>query len=322
MILILSNKWDVTVDFVIKELQKSDYPYLRVNTEDISELTVTTELPDLSITVEWHGQSIDLAEEIGSVWYRRPKKPFELEEEEDQPDEATTNYIQEQWGAWWESLQTIPEITWVNHPVENHRMESKTRQLNLAEQIGFEIPETQITNNPSNIQEFYQEFGSVISKVVSTPPPSQNDQDEFVYTSLIDESPLKEAEKLEVCPSIFQEALIPKTDYRVTVIEETVIPVKIEGEDGENVPIDWRTEKEHIQFVPATLPDRVKRFCRNYVDEAGILFGAIDIVEHNGEYVFLEINPNGEWGWLQKPWGIPIAEEIAKLLIKHDNAST
>lgn len=321
MILILSNKWDVTVDFVIKELQKRDYPYLRINTEDISELAVTTELPDLSIIVEWRGQSVDLTEEIGAVWYRRPKKPFELDEEENQPDAATINHIQEQWGAWWESLQTIPDITWVNHPVENHRMESKTRQLHLAEQIGFEIPETQITNNPSTIQNLYQEFGSLISKVVSTPPPMKGDQDKFVYTVLLNASPLNESESLEVCPSIFQEPLVPKTDYRVTVIEEMVLPVKVEGKGQESVPVDWRTEKENIRFVPADLPDRIKCRCRNYVDEAGLLFGAIDIVEHNGEYVFLEINPNGEWGWLQKPWGIPIAEEIAKLLIKHDNES-
>jgi glutathione synthase/RimK-type ligase-like ATP-grasp enzyme len=316
MILILSNKWDTTTDFVIKELQRRKHPYLRLNTEDISDLEVTTELPDLSIYVEWNGRSVDLSEEVGAVWYRRPSKPYEFTDEDARPDEETLDYIQEQWGAWWESLQTLSGITWVNHPVENHRMESKTRQLHLADQIGFNIPETAITNQPSVIEDLYQKHGSIISKAVSS--PLVNKQDQFVFTVHIEDSPEEVEGELEICPSIFQKPLIPKIDYRITVVGDEVFPVKIEATDEEPVPLDWRTEKDHIQFTPAELPDNIESLCREYVAKADLLFGAIDLVKHEQEYVFLEINPNGEWGWLQKPWDIPIAEELAELLIAHD----
>jgi len=68
MILILSNKWDVTVDFVVKELQQRGYPYLRLNTEDLPGREITTELPDFSIEIEEDGERIDLVERVGAVW--------------------------------------------------------------------------------------------------------------------------------------------------------------------------------------------------------------------------------------------------------------
>jgi len=49
--------------------------------------------------------------------------------------------------------------------------------------------------------------------------------------------------------------------------------------------------------------------------ENDLYFGAIDIVEHEGRFWFLEVNPNGEWGWLQKPNGVPIAEALCDLMI-------
>ncbi|MFD1562254.1 MvdC/MvdD family ATP grasp protein [Haloarchaeobius amylolyticus] len=316
MILILSNKWDVTVDFVVRELQEREHPYLRLNTEDISELDISTELPDLSVTVENHGRSVDLVKEVGAVWYRRPGKPFEFTDDE-KPSQGTVEYIREQWGAWIESLQAVPNISWMNDPLLNHKMESKIRQLNLADEIGFKIPQTKVTNRRPDIDEMFERHGSVISKALSSPLVTENEEDEFVYTVCLDEPPA-DNQSVQVSPTIFQEPMLPKTDYRVTVIGDTVFPVKIRADDDEGVPVDWRTKKEDVEFVQQELPERIEDLCRRYVNEAGLVFGAIDLVETDGNFVFLEINPNGEWGWLQKPWGVPIAESLTEKLIQLD----
>lgn len=318
MILIISNKWDVTVDFVVKELQDRDYPYLRLNTEDLPELNVTTELPDFSVTIEKKGEKVDLTEEVGAVWYRRPGKPFEFTEEQNQPDSATLDFIREQWGAWLQSLQTVPDITWVNPPTANNRMESKIHQLRLADSIGFKIPETVVTNHRPDVSKFFdRQDSSIISKALSSPLIKAEDQDEFVFSVLLDQPP-SENDGLELSPTIFQEPILPKTDYRVTVIGDRVLPVRIEGQNTEEVPVDWRTKKDGVRFVEEDLPDKIENLCREFVDESGLIFGAIDLVKANGEFVFLEINPNGEWGWLQKPWGIPIAESLTDILIEYD----
>lgn len=319
MILILSNKWDVTVDFVIKELQNQEYPYLRLNTEDLPDLSVTTEIPDFSVTVEKQGQQYDLTEDVGAVWYRRPGKPFEFTNEEDQPDQGTLDYIREQWAAWLQSLQTIPRVTWVNPPDANHRMESKIHQLRLAHESGFTIPETLVTNTGSEAVRLFEKYtDSMIAKALSSPLITDNDQDEFVFSVLLDEPPSKDDESLNLCPTIFQEPQLPKKDYRVTVVGDKVFAVRIEGKEEVSIPVDWRTKQEGARFVQVDLPNRIEDLCRRYVSEAGLYFGAIDLVEVGGEYVFLEINPNGEWGWLQKPWDVPIAENLTELLIQYD----
>jgi len=320
MILILSNKYDVTVDFVVKELQQRNYPYLRLNTEDLLNIDVTTKLPDFSIIVEKDGEVIDLTERVGAVWYRRPGKPFEFSDEEKKPDPGTVEYIREQWGAWIQSLQTIQGITWVNPHDANQRMESKIHQLRLAHKIGFRIPETVVTNSGPAVQEIFEEQdGSVISKALSSPIISESEQDEFVFSVHLDEPPSEDDESLKVCPTIFQEPLLPKTDYRVTVIGDSVLPVRIEGMDEIDVPVDWRTLKDEVQFVEDDLPEHIEELCRSYVAQNGLVFGAIDLVKFDDEFVFLEINPNGEWGWLQKPWGVPIAENLTDYLVNHDD---
>jgi glutathione synthase/RimK-type ligase-like ATP-grasp enzyme len=320
MILILSNKWDVTVDFVVEELRNRGYPYLRINTEDLSKYEVTTELPDFSIEVETDNQTVDLAEDVGAVWYRRPGEPFEFSDDDSKPSEEALEYIREQWSAWIQSLQTIPDTTWVNHPDANHRMESKVRQLNLANEVGFEIPDTVVTNSRSSAAEIFErQDGEIVSKALSSPLISGGSQDEFVFTVDLEESPAEvDEESLRLAPSIFQESILPKIDHRVTVIGEEVFPVRIEAEEDAEIPVDWRTEKDDVRFIEDDLPIEVEELCRTYVDVAGLQFGAIDLVERDGEYVFLEINPNGEWGWLQKPWGVPIAETLSDFLIQLD----
>jgi len=199
-------------------------------------------------------------------------------------------------------------------------MESKIHQLRLADKLGFKIPETAVTNTGSAVSSFFErQDNTVISKALSSPIISESEQDEFVFSVHLDEPPSSDDESLKVCPTIFQEPILPKTDYRVTIIGDIVLPVRIEGEDGIEVPVDWRTQKENIQFVQEDLPDRVEGLCRDYVEQAGLVFGAIDLVKFGDEFVFLEINPNGEWGWLQKPWGVPVAQNLTDYLVEHDD---
>lgn len=63
------------------------------------------------------------------------------------------------------------------------------------------------------------------------------------------------------------------------------------------------------------LPQHIEDSCREYVANAGLVFGALDLVEHSGEFYFLEINPNGEWGWLEKTVGVKISSAICDVLL-------
>jgi glutathione synthase/RimK-type ligase-like ATP-grasp enzyme len=320
MILIISNKWDITVDFVVAELRKRESNFLRINTEDLVVDGSTIYLPDFKILVSKHGKKYDLTDSVNVIWNRRPGKPFDDIDPLVRPSQATQNFVSDQWFSWLEALQLIPDVTWVNHPQANDAMESKPRQLLLASKIGFLIPKTIISNEPINVRIFARENSDkLIVKALYSPLIEETEQDYFVFTNEIREIDLVSEEEIKISQSIFQQSLGPKIDYRVTVIGEKVFPVKICNRKGGKISdIDWRTEKEELAFSPCELPHEIENMCRKIVSDSGLIFGAIDLVQHDGEYYFLEINPNGEWGWLQHPHDVPIANALCDVFVAHD----
>lgn len=320
MILIISNKWDITVDFVVAELRKRGASFLRINTEDLITSEATIGFSDFRISVSKLGRLYDLTQSTRVVWNRRPGKPFDNISPPDRPSLAIQNFVGDQWFSWLEALQLIPGVTWINHPQANDAMESKPRQLLMASKIGFQIPDTLISNEPSQVLEFGKKHnGKLIAKALYSPLIEEPDEDFFVFTNVIDINELKEDDEIRISPSIFQQALNPKIDYRVTVIGDTVYPVRITRQSKESsVSIDWRTDKTDLDFSECTLPEEIEDMCRRIVKDGGLIFGAIDLVQYDGNFYFLEINPNGEWGWLQQPFGIPIAGTLCDLMTEHD----
>jgi hypothetical protein len=319
MILILSNKWDISVDFVVYELKKRDRQFLRINTEDLFSEIASIFLPDFKIFISKQQQIKELIGSINVIWNRRPGRVFDSILNEKKPSLATQEYVNNQWYTWLEALQLIPDITWINHPQKNDSMENKIQQLLLADKIGFSIPDTLISNNPKEVKNFIESNGgSVVAKALFSPLIEEPEMDYFIFTNQISLDTLGVDEEIEICPTIYQQNLSPKKDYRVTVIGEEVISAKIEDDISNVQNIDWRESKSGLSFVQCKLPKDIEENCRKIVQSGGLLFGSIDLVEYKGDYYFLEINPNGEWGWLEKPNNIPIAEKITELLIHFD----
>jgi len=320
MILILSNKWDLTVDFVVHELRNREGNFLRINTEDLASGQATIRLPNLEILVSKQGRVLDLTRSVKVIWNRRPGKPFDSVPPTAKPSLAIQHFVNDQWFSWLEALQLISDVTWINHPQANDAMECKPRQLLLASRTGFRIPETVFTNDPGEARALAGKHGQrLVAKALYSPLIEEPDKDSFVFTNEIDTADLAPEEEIRLSPSIFQQSLRPKVDYRVTVVGETVLPAEVQDQNGENCShIDWRTKKAGLNFSACSLPPEIEDMCRSYVKAGGLIFGAIDLVQHDGEFFFLEINPNGEWGWLQYPHGIPIAEALCDMMISCD----
>jgi glutathione synthase/RimK-type ligase-like ATP-grasp enzyme len=316
MILILTNKLDVTADFVVRELRNRKAQYFRLNTEDLVSEQCNISYFPLSIKVTKNGREFDLAKETKVVWNRRPGKPFDNLSTQMKPSKATVKFINNQWYSWLEVLQLIQNVVWFNHPHSNDKMESKILQLFLAQKIGFSIPDTLISNDIREIEKFFHLHKKrIIAKALYSPLIEEKNQDYFIFSNIIEELPSNNNEEFKISPSIFQQALIPKVDYRVTVIQNKALSVKITDKNHDGVPVDWRTIKDGISFQPIDLPNRIESLCINFVSECGLKFGAIDLIEHEDKFYFIEINPNGEWGWLQKPHGLPIAETICDAML-------
>jgi len=320
MILILSNKHDISVDYVVRLLLKTKRNFLRINAEDLLHRNVSVTFPKFSYRIGKKSVNYDLVYELGSVWFRRPGKPFEFAPKESRPSDTVVSFVENQWHAFIEGIKCIDNVFWVNDPDKNYIAENKIFQLKLAQKIGLQIPKTCITTDKEELIQFKDRCGGkIVAKALYSPLIEEQDKDYFIFTTKFTES-VENISKREfgLAPTIFQELLTNKTDYRLTIIGDNCFSVKVIRESNKGISDDWRIIKEGLKFQPSELPSNVIDKCIEMVKELGLVFGAIDLVKTSDGFYFLEINPNGEWAWLQKESRLPIAETLVDYLVNGD----
>jgi len=316
LILIISNKWDISVDFIVRELSKRKEKFIRLNTEDLPYSNCAISLPDFSFLLSNKKEFLELVGNLRSVLFRRPGKPFEEVKLTHIPTKPSILYSREQWHSFIEGLLSISNVLWINDPRFNDYMECKIIQLRKAIEIGFNVPKTCITSSKKIAEKFIKNCnGFIVIKSLYSSLIEYPDKDFFIFTNIIES--LKDVPEMEIgiAPIIFQEYIKGKIDYRVTVIGKKVYTVRIESTKGNTIPVDWRTQKNGLKFIPCELPDDIYKKCINFVANCGLIFGAIDLIRTKDKFYFLEVNPNGEWGWLQESTDLPIAETITDYLV-------
>jgi glutathione synthase/RimK-type ligase-like ATP-grasp enzyme len=114
-------------------------------------------------------------------------------------------------------------------------------------------------------------------------------------------------------PCIFQENIEKRKEYRVTVVGDEVFSASVDSQSNEMTQIDWRRKK--LKFRANILPKEIENLCIKLLMELGISFGALDLIETTkGDFYFLEINPNGQWAWIEIDTGLKISDSIIKFL--------
>jgi glutathione synthase/RimK-type ligase-like ATP-grasp enzyme len=242
--------------------------------------------------------------DLQSIWYRRPGRPFGDRPQPDSP-EAVLNA---QWRAFLDALALTSSARWVNHPQANSAAESKINQLRVASAVGLSFPQTLVSNDPGEIERFHNRVGDVVVKALDAPLMVVNGAESFMFTTQLTSDHIH-PDSLTAAPLIFQERIQPRTDIRVTVVGDKLFAARAVGVTAQ----DWRLESTPVEFEPIDLEVVTQKACKSLVRSLNLTFGAIDLVASSGGIQFLEINPNGEWGWLQAR-GFPIASALVDVL--------
>lgn len=292
-VLLLSSLADISTDRVCFHLAEMNITYLRLNRDQLSEWKINIDPVRALMTCSYDGTVWRVGANLRSIWWRQPtflrNTPGKVLSLEEQLERS-------QWTALLRGFMLFDKALWFNRPTETYNAESKPLQLRLAAELGFYVPETRITND-ANAPLQHTIGTDVALKSVDTLLLFEHERQHFGYTSIVSWSDCAD-EFLKFSPATIQKVITPKTDLRVTVVgsklwcsQVTVSGLPIEG--------DWRLqEKKKLEYRHYDLPRDIRNLCLKLVQYLGLNFAAIDLAVSDGRYWFIEINPTGEWGWL------------------------
>lgn len=303
---------------VLEHLDGLDQRYCRFDTEKFPiETSLTLSLSSKLLRVV-DGEEIDLTL-AKSVWYRRPVSPLILRQ--DLGDGYKKFIGHESRAALW-SLYTTLDSFWVNPPVMGSKIlqSNKLLQLKDALAVGIRVPETLITNNPNRLLAFCREKGGVIAcKLLHGDwfVQGENPATLFVMTQKITTSQIIESiDDIALAPVLAQEYVEKKFELRVTIVGEKIFTCAIYSQESELSKTDWRNyDFENVKHEPYQLPHATEEKLLSLMRVWGLQYGAIDmIVTPSGDFVFLEINPGGQWLWIEQLTEMSISKALAELL--------
>jgi glutathione synthase/RimK-type ligase-like ATP-grasp enzyme len=310
-IVVISDYRDAHIDFVQRHLDKQVYlldPGAIVKGDDLSYYYG----PDRKNLLVLHkGQELT---DVDAVWYRKPV-PYEFF---DLPlDDTYREYSIDALTRHRDVLySTFKDAFWVSSVNAVRCASVKPVQLEVASKIGFSVPETLVTSSPRQAEEFVRRHKACIAKPISVKFPKGR----ALLAKLVTADQKLDYRGLVLDPMIFQEFIEPAAELRITVVGDKEFAATVSGENADGVNShfrDWRTGGFDDTFAAAKyrLSVRLKRQCIELVKSYNLQFGAIDlIVDKRGRAWFLEINPNGQWAFIEEETGQPIGKAIAELL--------
>ncbi|MDY7230460.1 MvdC/MvdD family ATP grasp protein [Hyalangium rubrum] len=263
------------------------------------------------------GETIAL-DDIRAVWHRKPK-PMQY------PAGLDPQLVLESQQETGEGLRALflhlEDRFWVNPPWHERELAlSKVHQLEVASALGFRVPRTLLTNDPQELQAFYRSCGGeVIYKLVSgvaIPGVLQNGR--VLYTTKLTPRHLAEVERLVAAPGLFQEYIPKRSELRVNVIGRKVFATLVDSQQVEESRVDWRRGQDRgLEFRAHELPPAIEERCRAFTRSLGLAFGALDLIlTPDGDYVLLEINPAGQWLWIERETRQPLLDNLTEMLLQ------
>lgn len=258
-----------------------------------------------------HGQEIPLAE-CAVAWWRRPQAP---ELHSDLTAVVYQHFASGECGAALSGLWLALEAFWVNEPTLDDRASRKAYQLRIARDIGFEIPTTLITNDPESARAFVELQGpeKTVYKAFSATLRAWRE------TRVLRPEEMTLMENVRFAPVIFQEYIPADLDLRVTIVGDEIFPAAIHT-GSSSYKADFRMDMNTTLVESTKLPAEIHEKLLNFMRHLGLEYGAIDMrLTPDGRYVFLEINPSGQWLFIEQRTGQPITESFTSLLVDHDH---
>jgi hypothetical protein len=321
VILILTAADDAHANRVANELTRRGAPFVRFDPATFPASAT------LSMWTEGHAPEINFQmgavavgfPGVGAIWYRRPGVPCASERVLG-PDTRTA--VSQMAARALDDVWHCVRCSWVPaRPDVLLAGGRKLFQLRTAMEVGLVVPPTLITNDPAAFIRFYRQHdGHLVSKRLPGSLLDAEGGDFCRYTEAVATRDIGYAQAVSLCPAIFQAEVPKRLEVRVTIVGDQVFAVEIDSQATNHTRGDWRRyDHLHTPYRVHTLPDQIEARCLALTKLLGLRFNTLDLIlRPDGEYVFIEMNPNGQYLWTEIATRLPISDAVADLLVSAD----
>lgn len=308
-----------TIDRVVEGLNRRRISSFRLNTDlfpSALQLTVSADAHGaIAALTAPDGASVCL-DAVQAVWLRRMAPPA-------LPDTLDPSFVP---ACISESRATIDGMLGLLQAQGARIMDGseavatasdKIGQLYRAARHGLRTPRTLVTNDPTAVRAFHDATGGrTVAKMLTALSHAMGRAPRFVYTSAVRGEDLEALDGLQFSPMCFQEHILKDIELRVIYVGGRFFVGGIDARSSADGAVDWRrAAPDECHWIPEVLPESERAKLTALMHDFGLRYGAIDVIRTpDGEHVFLEVNPSGEWGMLEHDLGLPIGDAIAEEL--------
>lgn len=301
------------MDEVTKYFKGTNQNLVILNTEQIGEVyNLSVTKGDFRLTYK---EEEILNKDIRSIWIRKPH--FAVGNGRDKAHKSfaygETRHLLLRYCDYLE--KNHKHIFFVNKYSATLKASDKIQQI-FFPMRNYQVssPPSLITSSLSEIREFYnQHNGKMVIKSIEYGNVNLQNVGYTIYTTDFTQEKLNSLTENLDFPLYLQRKIEKVYELRITVIGSKVYAVRIDPLP--NSDVDLRTTIPQAPHSEYQLPEKVKSFCLELNKDYGLQYSSIDIgVDQNGQYYFFEINPSGQYLWLEKKTSYPLSRSIYNLL--------
>jgi hypothetical protein len=317
MTVLIATRASIPVDGVVAALARRGVGAVVHKTDAVPASACLSLRQDGVLVLREDGQDAVFIDDLTSVWYRR------MAVHPDLPPETPADVrraVADELRAFLRGVLAASRAPVFAPKWHLDAADLRPRQLSLAQAAGLEVPRSLTTTNIGAARAFVHALGGrAVTKLYTSVPVREDAQSaDVMMTTPVTSADLAAMEpaELQLCPATFQEHLDKVAEYRVTVVGPQVFVARVAA-GGTAGAVDWRRAGQELgpQWTAAALPGEVTAALLRLMDRLRLDYGSADIVETtDGRFVFLEVNPAGEYLWLDHLWGDGISEALAALL--------
>ena len=320
MILILSNREDTSSDLVEERFLKNRKQYYRIDAEDIIENNFLIDFDGNKIQTNKFLINID---DVNVIWLRKfgflKKFDFYKENEKKYKPFIINQLIDEHYEIMATIISLFINKRWITHP---HTLTlSKFTILLEARKSGLVIPNSYITGNKKHVVDLLNHHGQLISKsIFEALFFNKGDYSYSMFTKQITKEDISELPH-NFFPSLVQNRIKKKYEIRSFLLDNKLYSMAIFSQNDNLTDEDFRTlnTDKPIRFIPYQLPKKIESKILSLCEKLNLNCCSVDIIKSiKNEYVFLEVNPVGEFGMVSFPCNYNLHFEIYKTLLKYD----